>query len=568
MAVGSYAVPRRWSVAEPTFAAGEIARALGIAPLTARCLVNRGVITPEAAEEFLAPQLKRLKDPFALPDMDKAVDALLAERSRPVVIFGDYDVDGVTATAILLETLQALGWRATSYLPHRIDDGYGLSVEAAEKCLRDTGARLMIAVDCGSTAVEAIAALKGRGVDVIVLDHHQVSAPAPAAIALVNPQRGTEGHELCSAGLAFKLAHALVKRLRESEAIAFDVRALLDLAALGTIADIVPLRGENRILVSAGLKRLDTTTRPGLVALKEVASVKEPVGVYEVGFQLAPRLNAAGRLEDAMIALELVRSAEPVRAMDLAAQLDATNRERQELEQRIADECLSAVRRWFDPDQHFAIVEGRPEWHVGVVGIVAARLQREFHRPAIVIGSDGSEWRGSARSIAGFDIAAGLRECGHLLDRHGGHAMAAGLSLAPQNLDVFRERFNEVARTRIDALSLQRCVRLDAEAKLSELSLARIQELERLGPFGHENASVQFLIRGARIVGDVRRMGAEQKHARFRVRDASGEGDVVWWNAGEIPSDEFDLAIAPQLNTFNGATRVQLKLQDIRPAVP
>lgn len=566
MAIASYVVPRRWSVAEPTFAAGEIARSLGLSPLTARCLVNRGIITPQAAEEFLSPQLKRLNDPFLLPEMDKAVEALLAERSRTVVIFGDYDVDGITATAILLETLTVLGWKASSYLPHRIDDGYGLSLDAAEKALRDTGARLMIAVDCGSTAVDAIAALKGRGVDVIVLDHHQVSSPAPAARALVNPQRGEEGRELCSAGLAFKLAHALVKRLRETEANTFDVRTLLDLAALGTVADIVPLRAENRILVSAGLKRLDATTRPGLVALKQVAAVREPIGVYEIGFQLAPRLNAAGRLEDAMISLELLRESNAARAMELAERLDATNRERQDLEQRIADECLAAVRGWFDPERHFAIVEGRPEWHVGVVGIVAARLQREFHRPAVVIGSDGAEWRGSARSIAGFDIAAGLRECGHLLDRHGGHAMAAGLSLAPANLEVFRERFNEVARAKIDALSLQRCVRLDADARLADLSLKCVEELERLGPFGQENAAVQFCVKGARLVGDVRKMGAEQKHARFRIRDASGEGDVIWWNAGELPNGEFDLAVAPQLNSYNGTTRVQLKLQDIRPA--
>ena len=566
MAVAQYVAPRRWSVAEPTFAAEEIARRLGLSPLTGRCLVNRGIITPEAAEEFLSPQLKRLKDPFLLPDMDKAVEALLAERLHPVVIFGDYDVDGITATAILLETLTALGWKASSYLPHRIDDGYGLSLEAAEKALRDTGARLLIAVDCGSTAVDAIAALKGRGVEVIVLDHHQLCSPAPAACALVNPQRGEEGRELCSAGLAFKLAHALVKKLRDAEGTPFDIRVLLDLVALGTIADLVPLKGENRILVSAGLKRMDATTRPGLIALKDVAAIRDSVGVYEVGFQLAPRLNAAGRLEDAMISLDLLRATDRARAMELAEQLDATNRERQQLEQRIADECLSAVRAWFDPERHFAIVEGRPEWHVGVVGIVAARLQREFHRPAIVIGSDGSEWRGSGRSIAGFDIAAGLRECAHLLDRHGGHAMAAGVSLMPRNFEVFRERFNEVARARIDALSLQRPVRLDAEATLAELSLACVQELDRLGPFGNDNPPVQFILKNVRLAGEVRKMGAEQKHARFRVRDASGEGDVIWWNAGEVPDGAFDLAVAPQLNTYNGATRVQLKLQDFRPA--
>src|SRR3954469_6451510 len=296
MAVSTYSVPQRWSVAEATFAAEELARALNLPPLVGRCLVNRRVIARENAEEFLDPRLKRLCDPFLLPDMAEAVDALLRARENgdAVVVFGDYDVDGVTATAITLETLEFFGWRASSFLPHRLDDGYGLNLEAAERAIAQTGAKLLIAVDCGSTASEAISALSARGVTVVVLDHHQINNPAPPARAIVNPQRGERFRELCSAGLAFKLAHALTRRARELKwprAEEFDVRNLLDLVALGTVADLVPLTGENRILVAVGLKWLEHSKRPGIVALKEVCGIEGSCGVYEVGFQLGPRLN-------------------------------------------------------------------------------------------------------------------------------------------------------------------------------------------------------------------------------------------------------------------------------------
>jgi single-stranded-DNA-specific exonuclease len=572
MALTGYSVPQRWSVAEPTFAAEELARGLGAPALVGRCLVNRGIITREAAEVFLAPRLKALADPFLLPDMAEAVEDLMAarEREEPVVVFGDYDVDGVTATAILLETLEFFGWKVNSFLPHRLEDGYGLNLEAAERALAQTGARLLVAVDCGSTSFDAISALSARGITVLVFDHHQISSPPPPARAIVNPQRGAKFCELCSAGLAFKLAHAIAKRARELKwphAEEFDVRELLDLVALGTIADLVPLTGENRILVSAGLRRLLETKRPGLIALKDVSGMHEECGVHEVGFQLGPRLNAAGRLEHAAAALELVRATDPAKAKELAVSLDERNRERQEMEKKIALECMAAVRSWFKPEEHFAIVEGSADWHVGVVGIVASRLQREFHRPVIVLGSDGASWRGSGRSIDGFDLAAGLRECAHLLQKHGGHAMAAGVSLSPENVTLFRERFNEVARARIDSSSLQRLLRLDADVKLSELSVDAVTALEKLGPFGMGNPQAQILIRNLRMAGEFRRMGAEQKHARFRVTDGTGFQDVVWWNAAELPLSQFDIAVTPQLNTYNGVTRVQLKLVDYRPSI-
>ena len=330
----------RWSIApaQPALAA-TLAGQFGISPLLAQCLINRGHSEPEAVARFLEPRLRNLADPFALPNMAAAVDRLFAarERAEPIVIFGDYDVDGVTSTTLLLEVLRALGWRVEFYLPHRMDEGYGLSQDGVENCLQKLPAtRLLLAADCGSTAVDTIAWLNQRGVDVLVLDHHQVSNPAPAACALVNPQLDAGRFtELCSAGLAFKLAHALVKRGRERqfpEFAAYDVRPLLDLVALGTIADLVPLTGENRLLVTAGLERLNATCRPGLLALKSAAGIEGDIGTYEVGFQLGPRLNAAGRLENAAEALRLLLAPDLAAAEPIARALDSRNRERQQIE--------------------------------------------------------------------------------------------------------------------------------------------------------------------------------------------------------------------------------------------
>ncbi len=463
----------RWSLApsEPLLA-GQLARELKLSALLAKCLINRGLTGLVQIGRFLEPRLKQLADPFLLPQMGLAVERLFRarEQGESLVIFGDYDVDGVTSTALLLEVFSRLGWKAQFYLPHRMDEGYGLSQDAVENCLNRHPATLLLAVDCGSTTVDSIAWLREKGVDVIVLDHHQISSPAPAATALVNPQQSRAGFqpaseiekdkpatapdsigssispgtvayqagtgsgqnggrqdacpmftELCSVGLAFKLAHALVRRARElgmAGATEFDVRPLLDLVALGTIADLVPLTGENRILVSAGLERLNSTRRPGLEALKRVAQSPAPLGPYEVGFQLAPRLNAAGRLETAEEALHLLLARDLKEAMPMAERLDERNRERQRIEKTISEDAINAVRAKFKPAEDFVIVEGHAAWHIGVVGIVAARLLQQFYRPTIIVGGDGEKWRGSGRSIPGFDLAAALRECGDLLVRH------------------------------------------------------------------------------------------------------------------------------------------------------
>ena len=590
----------RWALAPPQpLLAAQLATALKIPPLLAQCLLNRGLSEPASITAFLQPRLKQLADPFLLPNMAVAVERLFQARQRnqPLVIFGDYDVDGVTSTALLLEVLRSLGWTAHYYLPHRMDEGYGLSQDAVENCLKQFPVPLMLAVDCGSTTVASIAWLRNRGVDVIVLDHHQVSSPAPAATALVNPhltnsspapswQSSTSGvpgnsfdssspsppfTELCSVGLAFKLAHALVKRGRETGlagAMEFDLRPWLDLVALATIADLVPLTGENRILVSAGLERLNSTRRPGLIALKKVAQSPARLGTYEVGFQLAPRVNAAGRLETAEEALCLLMAGDLAAALPLAQNLDAHNRERQKIERAISEEVIALVRAKFNPQTDFVIVEGQLSWHIGVVGIVASRVLQQFYRPAIILGGDGDQFRGSGRSIAGFDLAGALGECGDLLLRQGGHAMAAGLSLTTANLDAFRARLNQLARLALKPDDLQPPLRLDAEVSLNDITLASLAFLDQLRPTGQGNPPVQFFARNLTQPRPLQRMGAEKQHVKLWVTDGATTHEAVWWGAGNEPPlpPRFDLAFAPQVNDYNDRLSVQLKVLDWRPS--
>lgn len=563
----------RWSLlpAQPALAE-MLARELGVSSLLGQCLINRGFSEPAPAHHFLEPRLRNLSDPFRLPNMKAAVERLFTarEKEETVVIFGDYDVDGVSSAALLIEILEQLGWKANCYLPHRLDEGYGLSQEAVENCLAKFPTTLLLAVDCGSTAVKQIDWLAQRGVDVVVLDHHQVSDPRPNAHALVNPQLGSfevpNFRELCSVGIAFKLAHAIVKEARQRNLpnSNFDVRSLLDLVALGTIADLVPLMGENRILVSAGLERLNGSRRCGLQALKKIAQVNQTIGVHEVGFQLAPRLNAAGRLENALQAFDLLLAQDWSDAEKLARELDLQNRERQQIERGIFEQVAGAVRAKFNPHTDFVIVEGGLLWHVGVVGIVASRVLREFYRPTIIVGGESDEWRGSGRSIEGFDLAAALRACDDLLIRHGGHAMAAGLSILPDKVDALRCRLNELAGRMLNPELLRPCLRLDSQVALADLTLDRIKELNRLQPVGQGNPAVQVIARNLTHQRPPQRMGKEQQHVKMWVTDGNATHEAICWNLPkeDQPTGGFHLAFSPQINEFNSRVTIQLKVLD------
>ena len=571
-------MPHRWVVSEAMLDSDAFGRACGLgSAVAAQCLWNRGCRDVTSSSRFLDPRLRDLKDPFLLPDMGRAVDRLIRARAagERIVIFGDYDVDGVTSAALLSEVLRSLGWCVDTYLPHRVDEGYGLSRDGVENCLNQYPATLLIAVDCGTTAVETIANLRERGVDVVVVDHHQGTPERPDVVALVNPRSSSSipgdssGTELCTVGLVFKLAHALVKRCREDEiegAATFDLREFLDLVALGTVADLVPLTGENRILVAAGLGRLASTSRLGLQALKSVARIRSTVTAQEIGFQLGPRLNAAGRLEAASAALALLQTVDSREAHRLADLLESQNQARQEIERSIVEPLLEDLKARFDPDRDRVIVEGNPAWHPGVVGIVAARVMRMFYRPTLILGGGDEEWKGSGRSIEGFDMAAAFRSCDSLLVKHGGHSMAAGVTLRPENLEMLRDSLNDLARSSLTSEQLIPELRLDAVTDLGKVDWTLLEELNRLAPFGMGNREVQLLAPSVRVEGSQTRMGKNGRHLKCKVRDDFGGHEVVWWNAeaGAFPAGKFDLAFVPGMSEFQGRRSLQLKCLDWR----
>ena len=566
----------RWNLApSQPLLTGQLIRELPLSPLLAQCLVNRGLVTKEEVSDFLKPKLKLLADPFLIPNMEVAIERLWKARSNDerLLIYGDYDADGITSTALLVEALTELGWNVQAYLPGRFDDGYGLSPISVEKCLKQFEINLLLAIDCGSTSNEAIDCLNKNKVDVIVVDHHQLSNPPPNPVAMVNPQLSNDYpnfQELCSVGLAFKLIHAIVKKGRQEglqKERDLDLKQYLDLVAIGTVADLVPLVGENRKLLRFGLEQLSNTTRPGLVALKKITNIKSPVSVFNVGFNLGPRINAAGRMENPLAALNLLLAKDIFTAEKNAKLLDGFNLDRQKVERDISTKAIEDIKNKFDPDNDFVIVEGNMEWHLGVIGIVASRVMRKFYRPAFILTKDGNGWKGSARSIEGFDLAEAMRECDDLLNDHGGHAMAAGVSVKPGQVDAFRERINKVAKKTINSEMFQAPLKLDAETNLSEMTLVRIQEMQQIEPTGQGNPEIQLLIPNLTMSGSIYRMGKDKQHVKFWANDDRESCEVIAWNLKpeDEPKGNFDLAVAPQVNNFNGHLSVQLKLIDWRP---
>tara|TARA_B100001250_G_C19814072_1_gene797296 strand:- start:3333 stop:5051 length:1719 start_codon:yes stop_codon:yes gene_type:complete len=569
-------VKYRWNLApSQPLLTGQLIRELPLSPLLAQCLVNRGVVTKEEVSDYLKPKLKLLADPFLIPNMEVAIERLWEARSNNerLLIYGDYDADGITSTALLVEALTELGWNVQAYLPGRFDDGYGLNPVSVEKCMGQFEINLLLAVDCGSTSNEAIDCLNKNNVDVIVLDHHQLSTPAPSPVAMVNPQLNNDYpnfQELCSVGLAFKLIHAIVKRGRQEglqKERDLDLKRYLDLVAIGTVADLVPLVGENRKLLRFGLEQLSETIRPGLVALKKIVNIKPPVSVFNVGFNLGPRINAAGRMENPAAALDLLLSKDICTAEKNAKILDDFNRDRQKIERDISTKAIENIENKFDPEKDFVIVEGDMEWHLGVIGIVASRVMRKFYRPTFILARDGDGWKGSARSIEGFDLAEAMRDCDDLLNDHGGHAMAAGVSVKPGKLDAFRERINEIAKKSISPEMFQAPLKLDAETNLSEMTLVRIQEMQQIEPTGQGNPEIQLLIPNLTMSGPIYRIGKEKQHVKFWANDEGESCEVIAWNlkSEDEPKGKFDLAVAPQVNSYNGHLSVQLKLIDWRP---
>ena len=573
--------PTRWLLPLPDpaidAAARELTRALDVPEFMARLLARRGFRTPAAAHDFLHPKLNLLSDPFALPNMTAAIDRLLRAMTagERIVLYGDYDVDGVTSLTILSGLLHAYGADVHCFLPMRVEEGYGLSPEGIARCVQTLGPKVLVAVDCGTASIREIGALCVGGVDVIVFDHHEPQAELPACTALVNAKLGDTFHYLCTAGLMFKVCHALLKR---RPLPGFDLKESLDLVALGTVADLVPLVEENRILVRRGALELARSRRPGVRALMDVSGVKSvPVRPSEIGFRLGPRLNAAGRLGTAQAALELLTTTDEIRARALAEILDGQNRERQSVEQRTLLEAQEQLSALCDggPLRHAAIVVGARGWHPGVLGIVASRLMRSYHRPTLVIGFDErGVGKGSGRSIEGLSLVGALGECATLLDKFGGHEMAAGLTVREAVFADFQRDFCRIARSLLSDEQLRPYLRVDAEISLAELDADFLGCHETLQPFGMGNPQPTFVARGVSPVAEPRVL--KEKHLSFLLRQANPARGTRWAPSTpaiffggaqqDLPAPPWDAAFTVEANEYRGETKLQVQVQALRSA--
>jgi single-stranded-DNA-specific exonuclease len=535
-------------------------------------MAARGLDTDEAIDHFLNPRLSDLGDPFRLPALEKAVQRIwtAVDGRERIVVFGDYDVDGITSTALLVQVLRVLGADAQPFLPHRMEEGYGLSPEAFTRCREELKPGLIVTVDCGTGSVAAVRAATAAGIDVVVTDHHTPGDQLAPALALVNPKLGPheELQVLAGVGVAFKLCHALVKHGRAAgrAAAELDLRRYLDLVALGTITDIVPLTGENRILARHGLAQMNRTECAGLAALARVAGINARIDAYEVGFRIGPRLNAAGRLGDALLSLELLLGSDPQRIEELAHHLDATNRERQEIEARILQQATDEIDDRFDGARDFGVVVARAGFHPGVVGIVASRLAQRYNRPAVVIGIDDEGGRGSCRSIEGFDMVAGLQQCAPLLRKFGGHAMAAGLEIGREQVAAFSERFNEVAAAALSGADLRPVQKVDAWMELGEADERMMEALEQMRPFGFGNSTPVWAAGGLRLVGPPRVVG--QGHLKLMLASGGVQREAIGWGLGArpIPDGPLDVAFQLRRESYQGRERLVLNVQDFRPS--
>jgi single-stranded-DNA-specific exonuclease len=555
--------------------ARELARQAALPYPIALVLAARGITTPDGIDRFLKPRLSELSDPFELPDAAAAVDRIwrAIETGEPIAVYGDYDVDGVTGTALMVTVLGALGARVSACLPNRIDEGYGLTPESLARCLEAHHPRLIVTVDCGTGSHAAVAIAREAGVDVVVTDHHPLSGPPAAAVAVVNPKCGTHPHQrmLAGVGVAFKLCHALLKAGRErghAASTALDLRDHLDLVALGTIADVVPVLGENRILIRHGLACLNGKSRVGLRALAEVAGASGELGAYHVGFVLGPRLNAAGRLGNAELALDLLLTGDEDHAEAVASTLDAANQERKRIEAHILETAMQRIDAGFDPARHFAVVVGEDGWHVGVVGIVAARLAARYSRPAVVVGFDETGMgRGSCRGVDGIDLAATLALCTRHLHKHGGHEKAAGLELHRREFESFQQAFHDACATALSGRDLRPELRVDAWVTMAEMiAPAFFSALTQLAPFGEQNPEPVWAVRGVRVVGLPRKVGTG--HLKLAFGEGAHRVEAIGFGMADrpLPEGPMDVAFMVRKNVYLGRETLQWQLVDFRGA--
>jgi len=554
----------------------ELARHSLLSVPLARALSLRGVSAAGEVDRFLNPRLSDVADPFTLPAMDAAVARIwkAIKKQEPIVVYGDYDVDGVTSAALMSYVLTALGGHVHRFLPNRMEEGYGLNAETVERCIKACKPGLIVTTDCGSGSHEAAAAAAKAGVDIVVTDHHEVGTGGPApVVALVNPKLGSDSRARClsGVGVAFKVCHALLKKGRDHKhaaAFSVDLREVLDLVALGTVADMVPMIHENRILIRHGLAQLNRRERVGLRILSEVAGVTGEMGTYHVGFVLGPRMNAAGRMGKADDALELLLTEDPVKARELAVFLDSANQDRKQVENEIMEEAVRRIEAFYDPALHFGIVVGEVGWHVGVVGIVASRLVNKYGRPAIVVGFDENGMgRGSCRSIEGFDLLGSLDACSEYLSRHGGHEMAAGLEVHQGAFERFQTAFHTVCEKGLKGRDLRRTLELDSWVSMAEVLDPEFMAVTGcMGPFGESNPEPVWGLKSVQLVGAPRIL--KDAHIKLRIGLGGDVCDAIGFKmadrASELGDGPLDLAFNLRANTYMNRTTLQLNLIDFR----
>ncbi|MDZ7362822.1 MAG: single-stranded-DNA-specific exonuclease RecJ [candidate division KSB1 bacterium] len=554
----------------PETAVRQLSQTLAVPPIIARIMLNRGLDSMTSAREFFNVSLQHLHDPFLMADMQTAVERLaqaLAHQER-LLIYGDYDVDGTTATALSTLVFRTLGYEAPHYIPERLREGYGLSMAGIEKA-HAAGVDLILAVDCGVTAHKEIQRARELGIDVIVCDHHQPAAQLPPANALLNPKRNDCPYpfkELCGVGVVFKLMQGLFRYLNRDEK---ELYRYLDLVAIGSAADIVPLVDENRIFVKHGLEQLNRTENTGLRALVQVCGLqKTAIDGGQVLFIIAPRINAVGRMGDARRAVSLLISQNENEALEIAQILDAENRERRSVDDETFREAVEMIQTQCDPQNDTAFVLHQEHWHPGVIGIVASRVVEKYFRPTVMIATANGMGKGSVRSIPGFDIYRALSQCADLLLAFGGHKYAAGLTIETEQIPALRRRLQEVAGRSLTPELLAPKLRIDGEIRLPEIETRLVNFLKALAPYGPQNMRPVFVSRGVRVSGAPQIVG--NNHLRFHVKQDNKRFDCIGFGLGEKinllnnSKGEIDLAYLIEENTYQGRTTLQLRIKDIR----
>jgi single-stranded-DNA-specific exonuclease len=547
----------------------EVSQKLGISKLLAKVFLSRGIDDPSYIKEFINPSPDKFHDPFLLKDMDKAVDRIwqAIEDKEKIIIYGDYDVDGTTSISILKDYLSSVGICADYYIPDRMDEGYGLSIEAMDKIV-ETGVTLMITVDCGITAIEEVAYAKAKGIDTIITDHHECKPEIPDAIAVIDPWRPDCYYpfkELAGVGVVLKLINAMNIKY----GLGRNFIDYLELAALGTIADVSRLTGENRIIAKFGMERMKSTSNIGLRMLIEKSGLKEKViNTYTIGFVIAPRINAAGRIGDAGRIVDLFTRDSEDEAERIALELNEENSKRQETEQEILQEAYDIIESDLEYLKRKVLVVAGEGWHKGVVGIVSSRITEKYHRPSILISIEEGEGKGSGRSVEGFNLFKALSHCEHLLDKFGGHELAAGLTLPEDNIPLFKEAINKYADTVLRDEDLIPRIKVDAYINDDDITLENIRELQKLAPFGTGNPSPVFACRGLKI-SDIKTVGSG-KHLKLVMKTGDIYVDAIGFNMGDMvdafnSGDTVDAAFSLEINSWNNIERSQLVLKDIMP---